>query len=415
MSKIKEWSQQFPLVAYLDSNHYYSSHKSDVFYHKYDFILAIRKNYLPEYIVFNDTQLNDNLKHRKWLFGYFSYDLKYEWQHLKSENKDSIGFDPLFFFEPEMVFYKKENRVILESNVELNIAAFISEIQLYRPEKEQRKADKNIHSRFSKTEYIDTVKKIKQHIQQGDIYELNFCQEFYDQHCEINAWEIFKSLIEVSPTPFSAFFKQNDKFLISSSPERYLTKVGKKLISQPIKGTILKSEHEEEDLKLKQQLISDPKERSENVMIVDLVRNDLSINAKKGSVKVEELFGIYPFKQLYQMISTVSSELKQESLVLDSIKQSFPMGSMTGAPKRRAMELIEHYEKTKRGLFSGSVGYFEPNGDFDFNVVIRSILYNQQNKYLSYSVGGAITINSIPEKEYEECLLKAKAIRSVLQ
>ncbi|MGM0572458.1 MAG: chorismate-binding protein, partial [Bacteroidota bacterium] len=166
---------------------------------------------------------------------------------------------------------------------------------------------------------------------------------------------------------------------------------------------------------LRKTLAADPKERSENVMIVDLVRNDLSRTAQKDSVKVEELFGVYAFQQVHQMISTVTSRLDPGVHYLDAIKKAFPMGSMTGAPKYRAMQLIDHYEDSCRGIYSGSVGYISPEKDFDFNVVIRSIVYNQINKYLSYTAGGAITAASIPEKEYEECLLKAKAMEKALQ
>jgi para-aminobenzoate synthetase component 1 len=271
----------------------------------------------------------------------------------------------------------------------------------------------NLNSRFSKPEYMNAVQKLKQHIQRGDIYEINFCQEFYS-HSAINPVSVYLKLREISPTPFSCYYKLHDKYLISASPERFLKKTGSKIISQPIKGTQRRSTNKIKDEKLKTELLNDPKERAENVMIVDLVRNDLSRTAKKGTVKVEELFGIYTFKQVHQMISTISAEISENTNVVDVIKKAFPMGSMTGAPKIRAMELIDHYEKSIRGLYSGSVGFITPEKDFDFNVVIRSILYNESKKYVSFTVGGAITSLSVPEKEYEECLVKAKAIMEVL-
>ena len=173
--------------------------------------------------------------------------------------------------------------------------------------------------------------------------------------------------------------------------------------------------NEVEDQKLKQKLATDIKERSENVMIVDLVRNDLAKTAIKGSVEVEELCKVYTFDQVHQMISTVISQVSDQVHPVDILKTTFPMGSMTGAPKISAMKIIETLEETKRGLYSGAVGYFTPEGDFDFNVVIRSILYNSSKKYVSYSVGGAITAKSDPLSEYEECLVKAKAMRQVLE
>ena len=176
-----------------------------------------------------------------------------------------------------------------------------------------------------------------------------------------------------------------------------------------------RSSNATEDLNLKNNLLADPKERSENVMIVDLVRNDLSRIAKKGSVLVEELHAIYSFKQVHHLISTIKAELRPEISAVDAICASYPMGSMTGAPKISAMKIIENLECSKRGLYSGSVGYFTPDGNFDFNVVIRSILYNAKTSYVSLSVGSAITAKSVPEKEYEECLIKAKALIEVLE
>ena len=216
--------------------------------------------------------------------------------------------------------------------------------------------------------------------------------------------------MKISPTPFSTFYKTDDKFLISATPERFIKKTRQTVISQPIKGTIKRDTNTEKDLQLINKLRNDKKELSENVMIVDLVRNDMSKFAKKGSVNVDELFEIYSFPQVHQMISTITAEVDETKNNIDIIKEMFPMGSMTGAPKIRAMKLIEEYEKSMRGLFSGAVGYFEPNGDFDFNVIIRSLFYNSSNNYLSFQVGSAITINSDAENEYQECLIKAKAI-----
>jgi para-aminobenzoate synthetase component 1 len=230
----------------------------------------------------------------------------------------------------------------------------------------------------------------------------------------LNPVETYLRLSEISSAPFGAYYKLNDKYLLCSSPERFMKKAGNKLISQPIKGTIKRGGTDEEDIELKHSLLNDVKERAENVMIVDLVRNDLAKSCRPGSVKVEELFGIYTYPTVHQMISTVTGELDEQTHFIDALRNAFPMGSMTGAPKIEVMKLIEYYETTKRGLFSGSVGYITPDGDFDFNVVIRSLFYNEANKYLSYSTGGAITYDSIPEKEYEECMLKAKGIMKAL-
>jgi len=273
----------------------------------------------------------------------------------------------------------------------------------------------HIKLRIFKDEYFKRVGEMLQHIHRGDIYEANFCQEFYAENTSINPLKVYQKLNAISKAPFAAFLKLNDKFLLSASPERYLRKLGTKVISQPIKGTAKRSHNPKRDEELKNILRDDPKERAENIMIVDLVRNDLSKSALKGSVIVEELCEVYSYDQVHQMVSTVTSKVSEEKNPVEMIRESFPMGSMTGAPKVSAMQIIEKLESFKRGLYSGAVGYFTPEGDFDFNVVIRSILYNETNKYVSYAVGSALTAKSSPEKEYEECLLKAKAMREVLE
>ena len=290
----------------------------------------------------------------------------------------------------------------------------LAAIESQDPQQQTEQQPVAIASRFSKTEYLGTVAKIKAHISRGDIYVTNFCQEFYAENAEIDPLEVFKKLNKISPAPFSAFLKWNDKYVICASPERFLAKRGDKLISQPIKGTAKRGKDEAEDDAIKQELRNQTKEQQENVMIVDLVRNDLTRSAKPGTVRTEELFGIYTFKQVHQMISTVVSELDANVSPVTAIKSAFPMGSMTGAPKVSAMQLMEQYERSKRGVYSGAVGYFSPDGDFDFNVVIRTLLYDQKNKYLSFHAGSAITFYADAEKEYEECLLKVKAIRDVL-
>jgi para-aminobenzoate synthetase component 1 len=246
--------------------------------------------------------------------------------------------------------------------------------------------------------------------------------EFFSETKGINPLALFFKLNETSQAPFSAFYRMNDKYLMCASPERFLKKSSRKIISQPIKGTARRGSNIGEDNEIKRSLLTNKKEQSENVMIVDLVRNDLSKTC--NNVQVDKLCDISSFKQWHQLISTVSGEIRHDVHFVDVIKNTFPMGSMTGAPKIKAMQLIEQFEKTKRGLYSGAVGYITPslsgeNGqggevDFDFNVVIRSILYNQASGYLSFQVGSAITANSIPEKEYAECLLKAKGMFEAL-
>ena len=270
-----------------------------------------------------------------------------------------------------------------------------------------------IKLRTSKDDYFKKLNNILEHIHRGDIYEANFCQEFYTSG-HITPLATYKRLNVISKPPFASFVKLFNNYALCASPERYLKKSKTTVVSQPIKGTSKRSKDKNKDNALKKALENDPKERSENIMIVDLVRNDLSKTASKGSVTVQELCKVYTFEQVHQLISTVTSQVSDSLSPIDVLQSTFPMGSMTGAPKVSAMKIIEEYEDAKRGLYSGAIGYITPNGDFDFNVVIRSILYNAEKAYISYSVGGAITANSIPEKEYEECLIKAKAMREAL-
>ena len=350
---------------------------------------------------------------RDWLFGFFTYDLKNEINRLSSSNFDGLKFPSIHFFQPRFVIAVKDNDCEIhfdpKHDNDKTADRLFREIISKSKEKDFTRGNIEIRPRVSREEYLEVIKNILSHIQRGDVYELNYCQEFYSENAEINPADTYLQLNDLSPMPFSCFYRLGDKYLMCASPERFLKKSGKKIIAQPIKGTIARGKNEAEDFLQRDKLLHDEKERAENVMIVDLVRNDLSRTAKKNSVKVEELFGIYSFPGLHQMISTVVSEKRDDVDWTDVIRHAFPMGSMTGAPKIRAMQLIEEYEETNRGLFSGSVGYITPDGDFDFNVVIRSVLYNAEQKYLSFMAGSAITANSNPEKEYEECLLKAGA------
>ncbi len=402
-------------MVWLDSNNHEDT------YGKYDAILAISEQ-TDESIksLQNTDEVSDFIdKEKDWLFGYFSYDLKNQWEDLDSSNFDGLGFPVLHFFRPEKILTLKDDQVQLLYLNSLSSEMESDYIEIQRLS--QNRTTPELHQsvriklRIHKDAYFEKANRFLEHIHRGDIYEANFCQEFYAEETEIDPWETYRNLNQISSPPFAAFLKLDDKYLLCASPERYLRREGEKVISQPIKGTAPRGANQKEDRELKKQLQQDPKERAENIMITDLVRNDLSKSALKGSVKVEELCGVYAFKQVHQMISTITAKVPKELNSMKLIKDTFPMGSMTGAPKVSAMKIIEEQEETKRGLYSGAVGYFDPNGDFDFNVVIRSILYNQTSKYVSFSVGSAITSKSDVEKEYQECLLKAKAMRSVLE
>jgi len=406
------WAQQFREVVFMDSNDYPQEYSS------YDCILAvdtftsIKTDY---HNAFDDLKQYQQIT-KDWLFGYLSFDLKNDIEVLHSNNFDGLDFPDLFFFQPKKIFLLKGNQLEIQylNMCDDEVEDDFKEIVESQKSKGESQKSINIEQRISKEKYLEKVSKILEYIHRGDIYEANFCIEFFIENATINPLEKFLKLNEISKSPLAVYFKNNKQFLLSASPERYLKKEGELLISQPIKGTAKRFPDPIEDEKSKKQLALDPKERAENIMVSDLVRNDLSRTAQKGSVKVKELCGIYSFEQVHQMISTITSKLDSQYAVVDVIKTTFPMGSMTGTPKVSVLKIIEELEETKRGLYSGAVGYFTPNGDFDFNVVIRSILYNQEKKYVSFSVGSAITSQSVPENEYEECLLKAKAMREVL-
>lgn len=404
------WCSHFDICCFLDNNQYNSKHNS------YEWLLAVDtlSIFSPgENTVGSLREYCD--KRNDWLFGHLNYDFKNELESISSNHEDFIAFPDIFLFQPVTIISFKKHLVTISTTLSSAQNIFDEVLAMEKAKRLPQTDPICINSKFLKQEYIDTIEKLRRHILRGDCYEINFCMEFFAKDVSIDPLFIYRHLTKISPNPFSCFYKLRDKYLVCASPERYIQKTGSSIISQPIKGTISRNESPEKDKLNKQHLRQSSKERSENVMVVDLVRNDLSKICKEGTVQVDELFGIYSFPQLHQMISTVSGKLKEGIGFADIIKATFPMGSMTGAPKRRVMQLIEQYEKTKRGIFSGTVGYIAPNADFDFNVVIRSIMYNSSDRYLGYQVGSGITFNSNPAEEYEECLLKAKAIEKVLK
>lgn len=405
------WANQFNIFCLLDNHQY------DFFNPTVECLLAAgsKKNIETQagssFELLKKFSANNN---KEWLFGHFGYDLKNEIECLQSNHEDKIGFADMHFFIPETVINLSLYFATIHSDDPDEILSqilsqpkIISSIPI-KPIK--------IGQKITHQQYIEAILKIKEHINRGDCYEINFCQEFFAENINVTPLWLYQQFANISPNPFATLYKVNDKYCIGASPERYLQKKGNTLISQPIKGTAKRDlQNSIIDEENKNYLKTSQKERSENVTVVDLVRNDLSKICKRGSVQVKELCKVYSFPQVHQMVSTICGEIENGLHWVDAIKATFPMGSMTGAPKKKVMELIEKYEYTKRGLFSGTIGYVTPQNDFDFNVVIRSAFYNTSNKYLSYSAGSGITHYSNPQKEYEECLLKAAVFTNILQ
>ena len=411
--QLLQWSQQFDEVAWLDSNDHAQTHGNYSAILAVDAFTALKTDSQNAFEKLDEYQTAT----KDWLFGSLSYDLKNDIEDLSSKNIDGPEFPQMYFFQPKKVIIFTNSEVTLsylnmvddelQSDWEAILATSL-------PQKTISKQPLTPQARTSKQSYLQKVDTLLQHIQKGDVYEANFCQEFFCEGVSLDPTAAFWKLNELSKPPFATFLKLEQHYILSASPERYLKKQGTHIVSQPIKGTAKRSTCSKEDAALVLQLQKDPKERSENIMITDLVRNDLSRIAKKGTVAVQELCKIYTFEQVHQMISTITCEVCESTRPVEIIKKTYPMGSMTGAPKVSAMKIIETLEDARRGAYSGAVGYVAPNCDFDFNVVIRSILYNAATQYVSFSVGGAITAKSIPESEYQECLLKAKAMHEVL-
>ncbi len=407
------WSKQFSILVFLDSNSYASV------YDGYECLLAAGCRYrIPNSGA--DPLLTLQEAHNEqsdWMFGHICYDFKNVLEPaLESRHPARHHFPLLQFFVPETVCYIDRNRSAI------TIETFGD------PDEIKKDIDSasamplplldlalSFTPYIQKDQYIDIVGRLREHIREGDCYEINFCGGGYTNAKVEEPLAVFAALNRLSPAPFAAYYRDGDRYLMCASPERYLRKSGRQVLSQPIKGTARRGTDAAADAAMKTALRGDVKERAENVMIVDLVRNDLARCCEVGSVTVDELFGIYTFPQVHQMISTVGGTLRSDRSFTDAIRTTFPMGSMTGAPKYKVMQLIDRYEEARRELFSGTIGYISPTGDMDLNVIIRSLYYNADSEYLSYSTGGAITWDSIPEKEWEEMRLKAWAVERLFQ
>ncbi len=352
-------------------------------------------------------------KPREHWFGHFDYDLKNQLEALKSNNEDRVDFPATSFFSPRYLIQKREGHFYwLQGDQQ----ALETELKSFQPADAAGKSNvASLQPRISQTEYLAALDQVATHIQRGDIYQVNFCQEFFAEDADIDPVSLFQALFKRMPNPYSALYRCHGHYALSLSPEGFLSKTGTQLVSQPMKGTAPRSGVPEQDNAFREMLQNSEKDRRENVMITDLVRNDLSHFAAKGSVKVDELCVVKSYPKVHQMISKVRCELKSDSNAMEVLLKAFPMGSMTGAPKVRAMQIIEELESSKRGLYSGTIGYFDPAGDFDFNVVIRTLLYNSEAKYLSCHVGGGITALSQPLAEYEECMVKLGPLQSMLE
>lgn len=404
------WANPFNICCFMDNHGYQES------LHSYECLLAAGswKKFsektgaaLPALRQFlNETS--------DWTFGHLGFGMKAETINSFTQLPDPIGFADCSFFVPDTLILVRENNLLI-SSYSMEAELIYRQLMDSPRQLDTQVPSATLDAVMSAEDYIRRVEALKAHIHRGDCYEINFCQEFRAKNTIIDPIAVFKKLVSISPNPYSVFYRWENRYLMCASPERFFKMEGGKIWSQPIKGTAPRYADPERDARSAEELVASEKERSENVMVVDLVRNDLSMICKPGTVEVDELFGIYSFPQVHQMISTISGQLQEGIDLVDVLQAIFPMGSMTGAPKKRVLELIEEYELVQRGIFSGAVGYCTPDGRADFNVVIRSLMYNQEDRYLSCQVGSGITWYADASREYEECLLKVAAIRKALE
>jgi para-aminobenzoate synthetase component 1 len=405
------WLRRFSIFAFLDSN-------GDRQYEG-NYELLVAAGSVPNSILECSDDLSvldkQSLIAPDWLFGHINYDFKNQLEPgLQSDKPARTGFKMLYFFKPFTVVY------IGRDALELVIESFDQPQLVYEEimgcdfdKKNEVLPAVKFNLRVDKEKYLSTVSVLKDHISRGDCYEINYCTEGFAEHVQLDPYMVYIKLSELSPAPFSALYRNGESYLVCASPERYLHKKGREIVAQPMKGTMRRGKDSIEDEKIRMQLVESLKERAENVMITDLMRNDLARCCVPGSIMVSELFKVLSFLNVHQMISTVRGIMVPDARPSLPIACSFPMGSMTGAPKYRVMQLIEQYEASRRELFSGTLGYFDPNGDFDFNVVIRSLFYNEATGYLSYHTGGAITFDSDALQEWNERNLKAWALERI--
>lgn len=391
------WANRFNIFCFLDGNGYTPGEAA------FDFCLAADSHEVfltgPESISLSRIPTNG-------IFGHLAFEC-FD-QNPKVISEPFVDFGKSFFFEPEHLLRVKNNSLFIAS-YSIPPQTIFDEIISSQPIVPPDAYDIQFRHALSRDEYLNCVHGLLKHIQRGDCYEINFCQHFFAEQISIEPLWVYANLCQVSPNPFSVFYRLHHKYCLCASPERFLNKTGTTLLSEPIKGTMKRSTDPIEDTALRNALSESLKDKTENVMTVDLVRNDLSIICEEGSVEVPSLFAIKSFPKVHHLVSTITGSINAAVDFPDIMHACFPMGSMTGAPKKRVLELIKEFEKEPRGLFSGSIGYITPAGNFDFNVVIRSLMYDDEKKLLSLKTGGGITANSLPEDEYEESLLKAEA------
>lgn len=373
--------------------------------HQYE-IAPSRFELLAGVNVFQTLNFENIDNTQDWVMGQF--DFEFQPKYPQAEYYTS--------FVPETVIYIAKNSTVLiissYRNPQETLTAILSQNEKEKEYESKARTQAKPVFEIDEHNYIKTVNQIRQDIFEGTYYELNYCVPFVYEVSQLNPLDLYLQQSQINPAPMSGFYRFQNQYIMCSSPERFLSKVDNIIRTQPIKGTSPKSADEEEDLKHKTAMKNSIKERAEHIMIVDLSRNDLAKCSRINTVSVPELFGIYSFPFVHQMISTIQGELLPGLTFSQIWSNTYPMGSMTGAPKNIVVQHIQKYEVQQRKAYSGSLFYKMPNGDFDSNVVIRSFEYDADLQQLAFKVGSAITYDSIADQEWLELQWKSKSMLS---
>lgn len=354
---------------------------------------------------------------RDWVFGHVAYDLGDGSGHLRSRHQRDPALPLERWFVPRTVIEWSGGRTLVHLHpAHEEEGSALASVLLQEP-RAARNDGRPLGPWVPDTDrgrYLANARRLLRHIQRGDIYEVNYCTRHSARAVDWDPYAAFGRMLQRSRAPFAAFYREGERFVLCASPERFLAIDGDRVVGEPMKGTRPRSSDPEEDGRLAAELASDAKERAENVMAVDVMRHDLARVAASRSVTVPELCAVRSYPAVHQMVSTVAATLAPGSSAYAALLAAFPMASMTGAPKIRAMELIDEAEDRARGLFSGTFGFFAPDGTADLNVVIRSVFFDRERGTAAIHAGSALTANCDPETEWEECALKARSVMEAI-
>lgn len=354
-------------------------------------------------------------QHGDWAFGHLAYGMGVEMEPVLAPGDDLLGWPALRFFVPRFVVQWKPEGILVHCRKEDEVDAGRLVADLAHPDTGAYDTQLPALTFTGREEYLERAHELLSHIQRGDIYEVNYCLARTGVAQGLDPFAAFAALDRTLRAPHATFYRSGELYALCQSPERFVRIEDRTITGEPMKGTRPRHADASMDRALALELANDAKERSENIMAVDVMRHDMSRVAAPRSLHVPELCEVKSLPALHQMTSTVRARLREGLGTVDAIRSCFPMASMTGAPKKRAMQLIDAMEGTPRGLYSGALGYFTPNGDADFNVVIRTLLFDARSGAVSLTTGSALTAACDPAKEWEECELKARSVLDALE